>query len=78
MSVDIYETDDAVIIKAPLAGVESENIEIALHQDLLANHPIAFMLLPPFPPPSDGLYPRRSRTRSERPPSPTETLSTKR
>ena len=35
MSVDIYETDDAVIIKAPLAGVESENIEIALHQDLL-------------------------------------------
>lgn len=35
LTVDIYETPNAIIVKAPLAGAEIENIAIALNQDLL-------------------------------------------
>ena|SRR3989344_5278421 len=35
LSLDMYETSDAMIIKAPIAGVSVNELEIALHQDML-------------------------------------------
>jgi HSP20 family protein len=33
--VDIYQTDDKVVVKAPMAGVDPENLDISLDNDLL-------------------------------------------
>src|SRR3989344_6411351 len=35
LALDLYETENAMIIKAPLAGVAADDLEIALHQDML-------------------------------------------
>ncbi len=35
LSLDIYETDEHIIIKAPLAGVAASDLSISLHHDLL-------------------------------------------
>lgn len=35
-AVDVYETDDAVVIVAELAGVDCERIDVALHQQVLS------------------------------------------
>ncbi len=34
-SVDIYETEDEIIIIAELAGIKKEDIQVTLHKDLL-------------------------------------------
>jgi HSP20 family protein len=34
-AVDMYETEDAVVVKATIPGVEAENIEISTTSDLL-------------------------------------------
>lgn len=33
--VDVYQTEDKIIIQAPLAGVESEDIDIAVENDMI-------------------------------------------
>jgi len=35
LSVDVAETDDTMIISAPMAGTPAANIELHLHNDLL-------------------------------------------
>jgi HSP20 family protein len=34
-AVDIYQTDDAVIVETPLAGVDPEKVDIAIENDVL-------------------------------------------
>lgn len=33
--VDVYETDKEVVVIAPIAGIDGDNIDIALEQDIL-------------------------------------------
>lgn len=33
--IDMYETDDAIIVRSFIAGVEPENIELSIHNDML-------------------------------------------
>lgn len=33
--VDMYETDDTIVVRSFIAGVEPDNIEISMHQDIL-------------------------------------------
>lgn len=33
--VDMYETDDAIVVRSFVAGVEPEHIEISIHNDML-------------------------------------------
>lgn len=35
MAIDVYQTDQAIIIKSILAGINPENLKISLHNDLL-------------------------------------------
>jgi HSP20 family protein len=35
MAIDVYQTPQAIIIKAILAGIQPENLKISLHNDLL-------------------------------------------
>ncbi len=35
LSVDVYQTDDEIVIKSTIAGVEPEDLDIFLHDDLL-------------------------------------------
>ena len=35
MSIDVYQTDQAIIIKSILAGIHPEDLKISLHNDLL-------------------------------------------
>ncbi len=35
LSVDVYQTNDEIIIKSTIAGVEPEDLDIFLHDDLL-------------------------------------------
>ena len=35
LSVDVYYTDSAVVVRSPMAGVSPEDVHIALHNDLL-------------------------------------------
>lgn len=34
-AVDVYQTDKAVVVEAPLAGVDPEKVEIAIENDML-------------------------------------------
>lgn len=35
LSVDVYQTPDAVVVESTIAGVESGDLDIALHEDVL-------------------------------------------
>ena len=35
LSVDVYQTDDEIIIKSTIAGVEPDDLDIFLHDDML-------------------------------------------
>jgi HSP20 family protein len=35
MAIDVYQTNQAIIIKSILAGIHPENLKISLHNDLL-------------------------------------------
>lgn len=35
LSVDVYQTKNSIVVKATIAGVKSEDLEIYLHNDLL-------------------------------------------
>lgn len=35
LAVDVYQTRDTIVIKAPIAGVRSDDIDISIHNDLL-------------------------------------------
>jgi len=35
LSIDMYQTDDDLVIKAPVAGVDPENLEISVTDDML-------------------------------------------
>lgn len=51
LSVDVAETDDTLIISAPMAGTPAANIELHLHNDLLTIRGER-----PSPVPSDARY----------------------
>ncbi len=36
LAIDAYQTDEAVVIKAPIAGVKPENIEITITDEVVA------------------------------------------
>ncbi len=33
--IDMYETDDAIVVRSFVAGVEPDNLELSLHNDML-------------------------------------------
>ena len=35
LAVDVYQTKDSVVIKAPIAGVEPRNLEVAIAEDVV-------------------------------------------
>ncbi len=35
LAVDVYQTKDSVVIKAPIAGVRSEDIDVAISEDVV-------------------------------------------
>ncbi|MFO0955481.1 MAG: Hsp20/alpha crystallin family protein [Candidatus Saccharibacteria bacterium] len=35
LAVDVYQTKDSVVVKAPIAGVRSEDIDIAISEDVM-------------------------------------------
>lgn len=35
LAIDAYQTDDAVVLKAPIAGVNPEDLDIAITQDMV-------------------------------------------
>lgn len=35
LAIDVYITDQQVVVRAPMAGVKAENISVSLHNDLL-------------------------------------------
>lgn len=35
LAVDVYQTPDAIIIKSPIAGVTSEDLDIAVQRDVI-------------------------------------------
>lgn len=35
LAVDVYETEDNLVIKAAIAGVQPKDIDIAIHEDML-------------------------------------------
>jgi len=35
LSIDMYQTDDDVVVKAPVAGVDPENLEISVTEDMI-------------------------------------------
>lgn len=35
LAVDVYETDGEIIIKSPIAGVRTEDLEVFVHNDML-------------------------------------------
>ena len=35
LSVDVFEYADAIVVRAPIAGVRTEDLDLALHHDML-------------------------------------------
>jgi len=35
LAVDVYQTEDEVVLKAPIAGVKTEDLEITITEDLI-------------------------------------------
>lgn len=35
LAVDVYQTEDAIIIKSPIAGVEADDIDVSVNRDVV-------------------------------------------